>query len=118
MDHDTLITYLYFNEAFKIHAGASYFHLGAVISHKCKPITFYGIKLTGSQQGCIVTDKELIITVETLKNRTILLGKKLTIYTDNKNLTCKNFNTGRVLNGDLYSKSTVHIYNTSKVRKT
>ena len=31
------------------------------------------------------------------KFRTILLGKKIRIYTDNKNLTCKNFNTNIVL---------------------
>ena len=36
--------------------------------------------------------------VETLKKcRTILLGNKLRIYTDHKNLTCNNFNTDRVL---------------------
>ena len=29
--------------------------------------------------------------------RTILLGHKLKIYTDYKNLTCNNFNTDRVL---------------------
>ena len=36
--------------------------------------------------------------VETLKYfRTILIGQKLRIYTDHKNLTCKNFNIYRVL---------------------
>ena len=29
--------------------------------------------------------------------RTILLGQKLRIHTDHKNLTCENFNTNRVL---------------------
>ena len=31
------------------------------------------------------------------KIRTILLGKKVRIYTDHKNLTCKNFKTDKVL---------------------
>ena len=36
--------------------------------------------------------------METLKEiYTILLVQKLKIYTDHKNLTCKNFNTYRVL---------------------
>ena len=45
-----------------------------------------------------VTYKELSIIVETSKEfRTIFLGQKLRIYTDNKNRTCKNFNTHGVL---------------------
>ena len=36
--------------------------------------------------------------VDTLKDFiTILLGQQLRIYTDHKNLTCKNINTDRVL---------------------
>ena len=36
--------------------------------------------------------------LETLKQfRTILLGQRLKIYTNNKNLTCNLFNTDRVL---------------------
>ena len=31
------------------------------------------------------------------KFRTILLGKKIRIYTDNKNFTCKNFNNNILL---------------------
>ena len=41
---------------------------------------------------------ELIIIIETLKEfRTILLGHKLLIYTDHKNLMCKKYNTDIVL---------------------
>ena len=52
---DTLLTYPDFNEAFKIHTNASAFQLGAVIIHKVKPIVFYSIKLTDSQQRYTVT---------------------------------------------------------------
>ena len=43
-------------------------------------------------------EEELLTTVETLKEfRTILLGLKLKLYTQHKNITCKTFNTDRVL---------------------
>ena len=47
---NTLLTYPYFNETFKIYTDASMFQLGAVISQKGKPIAFYSRKLTYSQQ--------------------------------------------------------------------
>jgi Integrase zinc binding domain/RNase H-like domain found in reverse transcriptase len=43
--------------------------------------------------------------VETLKEfRNILLGQKIVVYTDHKNLTCKNFNTERVMHWRLILK--------------
>ena len=36
---DTLLTYPYFNKAFKIHTDASVFQLGAVIIQKGRPLT-------------------------------------------------------------------------------
>ena len=45
-----------------------------------------------------MTLRELLSIFETLKEfRTILLVLTLILYTDNKNLTCKNSNTDRVL---------------------
>ena len=97
MSRDTLLTYLDFNETLKIHTNASASQLGAAINKKEKPIAFYSRKLTYAQQHYIVTDRELLSNVENPKEfRSILLGHKLKIYTDNKNLTCKNFNTDRV----------------------
>ena len=96
--HETLPTYPDFNETFKIHPNASAFQLGAVISQKDKPIALYSIKITNTQQRNTVIYKELLSIVENLKEfRLILLGQKLIIYSDNKNLTCKIFNTDRVL---------------------
>ena len=98
MARDALLTYPDFIETFKIHTNITAFQLGAVISQKGKNIAYYSNKLTASQQRYTVTDKELLSIVETLKDfRNILLGQKLRIYTDNKELTCKNFNTYRVL---------------------
>ena len=47
---DTLSTYPYFNNAFKIRTNSSVLRLGAVIIHKEKPIAFYSRKLTYAQQ--------------------------------------------------------------------
>ena len=72
--------------------------LGAVIIQNGKPIAFYGRKLTGPQSWYTVSEKVLLSTVETLTEFcTILLGQQLKIYTDHKNLTCKNFSTDCIL---------------------
>ena len=95
---DTLLTYPDFNETFKMHTDASAFQLGAVIIQKVKTISFYSRKLTDAFQSYTLTDIELLNIVETLKElRTILPGHKLRIYTAHKNLTCRHFNTNRVL---------------------
>ena len=94
MAHDTLLTYPDFNETFKIYTDTSYFQLGEVISHKGKPVAFCGRKLTDSHREYTVIERGLLNIIENLKEfRTILLGKKLRIYTDHKNLTCKIVNT-------------------------
>ena len=55
---------------------------------EAKPVDLYSRKLTETQNHYIVTEKELLIIVETLKEfRTILLGQQLEIYTDHKNIT-------------------------------
>ena len=67
-----------------------------MISLKGKPITFYSRKLTQPQQRYTVTEKELHIgNLEGISHN--LLGQQLNIYTDDKNLTCKNSNSDRVL---------------------
>ena len=84
MARDNLSTYPDFNGTLNIHTYASAFQLGAVISQKFKPITFYGRKITDTQQRYKLTEKELLRNVGTLKKfRNILLGEKIIIYTDN-----------------------------------
>ena len=98
MARDTYSIYPDFNETFKIHTDASAFQLGEIISQKDKPIHFCSRKLTDAQQRYILTERELLSIAETLKKYiTILLARKLIIYTDHKNLTCKLLNTDRVL---------------------
>ena len=72
--------------------------MGAFISQKVKTIAFYGIRLTDAPKWYTVTEIELIIIVETLKEfRNILPVHKLRFYTNHKNLTCNFLNTDRVL---------------------
>ena len=72
--------------------------LGAVIAQEGQPIAFYSRRLTDAQTRYTTTERELLAIVETLKEfRSILLGQKIVIHTDHKNLTYANFNTDRVI---------------------
>ena len=95
---ETLLAYPDFDRPFVVHTDASDYQLGAVISQEKKPIAFYSRKLNPAQKRYTTTEQELLSIVETLKEfRTILLGHDITVYTDHKNLTFKNFNTDRVM---------------------
>mgnify|MGYP005753024869 CR=1 FL=1 len=94
----TMLAYPDYSKPFDIHTDASHLQLGAVISQDGQPIAFYSRKLQPAQTRYTTTERELLSIVETLKEfRNILLGQKIHVYTDHKNLTCKNFNTERVM---------------------
>ena len=98
VSRDVLLAYPDFNETFDIHTDASKLQLGAVISQNNKPIAFYSRKLNPAQTRYTTTERELLAIVETLKEfKNILLGQRIRVYTDHKNLTYKNFNTERVM---------------------
>ena len=83
-----------------IHTDASDYQLGAVISLKGKPIAFFWRKLNGAQKNYTTIEKELLSIAETLKEyKTMLLGQKITVFTDHKNLTypSTDFSSDRVL---------------------
>ena len=93
-----MLAYPDFEKEFVIHTDASHEQLGAVILQDKCPIAFYSRKLKPEQTRYTTTERELLSIVETLKEfRNILLGHKVIVHTDHKNLTCKNFNTERVM---------------------
>ena len=95
---EVMLAYPDFKKPFIIHTDASHTQLGAVIAQDGKPIAFYSRKLNDAQTRYTTTERELLSIVETLKEfRNILLGHKLVVYTDHKNLVCKHFNTERVM---------------------
>ena len=98
LSKETLLRYLDFSKEFKIYTDASKKHLGAVIAQDGKPIAFYSRRLTDAQTRYTTTERELLPIVETLKEiRSILLGQRIVIHTNHKNLTYANFNTDRVI---------------------
>ena len=98
MAREAMLAYPDFSKPFVIHTDASHYQLGAVISQGGKPIAFYSRKLNDAQTRYTTTERELLSIVETLKEyRNILLGHKIDVYTDHKNLVYKHFNTERVM---------------------
>ena len=65
MEHNTLLTYPYFNEEFNIYTSARNFQLGAAITQKMKLMNLYGRKLTDSQKSYSLTKRELLRILKT-----------------------------------------------------
>jgi hypothetical protein len=120
ISRETLLAYPDFNKPFIIHTDASHTQLGAVISQDNKPIAFYSRKLNPTQTRYTVTERELLSIVDTLKEfRNILLGQRIKIYTDHKNLTYVNFNVERVMRWRLiieeYSPELIYLKGESNI---
>ena len=100
---ETILACPDFDKEFEIHTDASDVQLGAVISQAGRPISFYSRKLNPVQTRCTVTERELLSTVETLKEfRNILLGQQIIVHTNHENLTFENFNSDRVMRWRLF----------------
>ena len=98
LSKETLLRYPDFSKEFEIHTDASKAQLGTKMAQGGQPIAFYSRRLTDAQTRYTTTERELLAIVETLKEfRSILLGQKIVIHTDHKNLTYANFNTDRVI---------------------
>ena len=88
---------------FHVYTDALDFQLGAAIIQNNKPLAYYSKKLTPAQKNYTTTEKELLAIVMTLTTyRKLLMGSKIYIYTDHKNLTFKTFSVQRILRWRLF----------------
>jgi hypothetical protein len=68
-----------------------------VIMQDGKPLAFYSRKLNSAQRNYTTGEQELLSIVETLKEfKNRLLGQRIIVHTDHKNLLCKNLSTERL----------------------
>ena len=97
MSQETLLAFPDFDKTFHIYTDASDYQLGGVIMQEGKPLAFYSRKLNQAQKRYTTGEQELLGIVETLKEfRNILLGHKVVVHTDHKNIIYGNLNSDRV----------------------
>ena len=95
---EAILAFPDFNEEFHIYTDASDYQLGAVIMQKDKPIAFYSRKLNSAQKRYTTGEQELLSIVETLKEfKNILLGQRITVHTDHKNLLYDKMSSDRII---------------------
>ena len=98
ISRETLLAYPDFSKDFHIYTDSSDYQLGTVIMQDDRPLAFYSRKLNSAQKRYTTGEQELLSIVETLKEfKNILLGQKLIVHTDHKNLLYQKMSTDRII---------------------
>ena len=96
MARKILLIYPDFKKTFHLYTDASDFQLGSVLTQD-DPIAFYSRKLNPAQRNYTVMKKELLSIIESLEHfRNMLIGFKIVIHSDHKNLSFNSFRSERV----------------------
>ena len=104
---DALLLLPNHTQPFDVEMAASGYQLGSVITQHCCPVAYYSRKLNLAQHNYMAIEKELLSIIETIKEfRTILLGSRIHVHMDHKNLTHRltDFTTQRILHWRLLLK--------------
>ena len=95
---EKLLAYPDFEKPFHIFTDASNKQLGAVIMQGKRPLAFYSRKLNSAQTRYTTGEQELLSIVETIKEfRDILLGHKIIVHTEHKNILYGNLSNDRLI---------------------
>ena len=94
ISREVMLSFPDFSKEFHIYTDASDYQLGGVIMQEDKPLAFYSRKLNSAQKNYSTGEKELLSIVEILKEfANILLGYKIIVHTDHKNLLYRSLPT-------------------------
>jgi hypothetical protein len=114
MCQKTMLSFPDFSKEFHVYTVASDYQLGGVIMQDDKPLAFYSRKLLLAQMNYTTGEKELLSIVEILREfRNILLGHKITVHTDHKNILYWSLPTQRIMRWRIlleeYNVTFVHV---------
>ena len=104
---DALLVFPDHTQPFDVETDASEYQLGSIIKQHGHPVVYYSRKLNLAQCNYMTIEKELLSIIETFKEFcTILLGSRIRVHMDHKNLTHRliDFTTQRVLHWCLLLK--------------